>query len=92
MPQGRLQERWCVRTAHLNVNSKWKSHKFQLTYARSFVEEYFDDIVLAYQQEIADLYAGGCRNLQIDDPLLAYKSAWQEKTRSRHRFHEWAVG
>ncbi|KAM5537808.1 hypothetical protein V8D89_008576 [Ganoderma adspersum] len=35
-------------------------------------EEYFDDIVLAYQQEIAALYAAGCRNVQFDDPLLAY--------------------
>jgi len=35
-------------------------------------DEYFADIAVAYQQEIADLYAHGCRNLQIDDPLLAY--------------------
>ncbi|TBU22674.1 UROD/MetE-like protein [Dichomitus squalens] len=35
-------------------------------------EEYFDDIALAYRQEIAELYAAGCRNIQFDDPLLAY--------------------
>jgi len=35
-------------------------------------DEYFDDIAVAYQQEIQDLYARGCRNLQFDDPLLAY--------------------
>ncbi|KAI0655349.1 UROD/MetE-like protein [Cubamyces menziesii] len=35
-------------------------------------EEYFADIATAYQAEIQDLYAAGCRNIQIDDPLLAY--------------------
>ncbi|KAI0365469.1 UROD/MetE-like protein [Pilatotrama ljubarskyi] len=35
-------------------------------------DEYFADIALAYQAEIQDLYAAGCRNIQIDDPLLAY--------------------
>jgi methionine synthase II (cobalamin-independent) len=34
--------------------------------------EYFADIAIAYQQEIKELYDLGCRNLQIDDPLLAY--------------------
>lgn len=27
---------------------------------------------MAYQAELQDLYAAGCRNIQIDDPLLAY--------------------
>ena len=36
------------------------------------IEEYFADIATAYQAEIQDLYAAGCRNIQIDDPLLAY--------------------
>lgn len=35
-------------------------------------DEYFADIAVAYQAEIQDLYAAGCRNIQIDDPLLAY--------------------
>lgn len=35
-------------------------------------EAYFADIVTAYRAEIADLYAVGARNLQFDDPLLAY--------------------
>ncbi|KZV99114.1 UROD/MetE-like protein [Exidia glandulosa HHB12029] len=35
-------------------------------------EAYFADIVTAYREEIADLYAAGARNLQFDDPLLAY--------------------
>ncbi|KAI0337149.1 UROD/MetE-like protein [Trametopsis cervina] len=35
-------------------------------------EEYFADIVVAYQEEIRALYDAGCRNIQFDDPLLAY--------------------
>ncbi|KAI9574173.1 UROD/MetE-like protein [Boletus coccyginus] len=35
-------------------------------------EAYFDDIAVAYRQELEVLYAAGCRNIQIDDPLLAY--------------------
>lgn len=35
-------------------------------------EEYFADIVAAYREEINELYAAGARNLQWDDPLLAY--------------------
>ncbi|KAI0763249.1 UROD/MetE-like protein [Irpex lacteus] len=35
-------------------------------------EEYFADIAVAYQEEIQALYAAGCRNIQFDDPLLAY--------------------
>ena len=35
-------------------------------------EDYFNDIAAAYQQELEVLYAAGCRNVQIDDPLLAY--------------------
>jgi len=33
---------------------------------------YFNDIAVAYRQELEVLYAAGCRNVQIDDPLLAY--------------------
>jgi len=35
-------------------------------------EEYFADIVQAYREEFAELYAIGVRNIQFDDPLLAY--------------------
>ncbi|KAF8592041.1 UROD/MetE-like protein [Ramaria rubella] len=35
-------------------------------------EEYFADIAQAYREEIADLYSVGCRNIQFDDPMLAY--------------------
>ncbi len=35
-------------------------------------EEFFEDLAKAYQQEIKALYDEGLRNLQIDDPTLAY--------------------
>ncbi|GAA5853719.1 hypothetical protein JCM8547_007423 [Rhodosporidiobolus lusitaniae] len=35
-------------------------------------EEYFADIAKAYREELADLYDAGCRNVQFDDPILAY--------------------
>ncbi|KDQ63463.1 hypothetical protein JAAARDRAFT_169300 [Jaapia argillacea MUCL 33604] len=35
-------------------------------------DEYFADIAQAYREEIKELYSLGCRNLQFDDPLLAY--------------------
>ncbi|KZV76716.1 UROD/MetE-like protein [Peniophora sp. CONT] len=35
-------------------------------------EEYFADVAKAYQEEIQALYEIGCRNIQFDDPLLAY--------------------
>ncbi|OBZ65463.1 Uncharacterized protein YxjH [Grifola frondosa] len=35
-------------------------------------DEYFADIAVAYQEELKELYAAGCRNVQFDDPLLAY--------------------
>ncbi|THH11244.1 hypothetical protein EW146_g8102 [Bondarzewia mesenterica] len=35
-------------------------------------EEYFADIAIAYQEEIKELHSLGCRNIQFDDPLLAY--------------------
>ncbi|GAA5847029.1 hypothetical protein JCM9279_002658 [Rhodotorula babjevae] len=34
--------------------------------------EYFADLAQAYREELADLYDAGCRNVQFDDPLLAY--------------------
>ncbi|BGP26868.1 hypothetical protein JCM10295v2_005830 [Rhodotorula toruloides] len=35
-------------------------------------DEYFGDLAKAYREELADLYEAGCRNVQFDDPLLAY--------------------
>ncbi|KAJ5728450.1 hypothetical protein N7493_004780 [Penicillium malachiteum] len=35
-------------------------------------EEYFGDIAKAYQAELKILYDAGCRNVQFDDPNLAY--------------------
>ncbi|KAL5606492.1 hypothetical protein BROUX41_002898 [Berkeleyomyces rouxiae] len=33
---------------------------------------FFDDVARAYQEELADLYAAGCRFVQLDDTNLAY--------------------
>lgn len=33
---------------------------------------YFRDIAAAYREELQALYKLGCRNVQVDDPLLAY--------------------
>ncbi|CZT23839.1 related to methionine synthase II (cobalamin-independent) [Ramularia collo-cygni] len=35
-------------------------------------EEFFGDLAKAYRQELKTLYREGCRNVQIDDPTLAY--------------------
>lgn len=35
-------------------------------------EAYFADVVQAYREEFQELYSLGCRNIQFDDPLLAY--------------------
>ncbi|OBZ73472.1 Uncharacterized protein YxjH [Grifola frondosa] len=35
-------------------------------------DEYFADIAVAYQEELKELHAAGCRNVQFDDPILAY--------------------
>ncbi|KAK7731545.1 hypothetical protein SLS53_008785 [Cytospora paraplurivora] len=36
------------------------------------LEPFFDDLVRVFQEEIADLYAAGCRFVQLDDTNLAY--------------------
>ncbi|KAI0353895.1 UROD/MetE-like protein [Trametes cingulata] len=38
--------------------------------AYSSDDEYFADLMKVYQEEIRDLYARGCRRVQIDDPIL----------------------
>ena len=35
-------------------------------------EDFFNDIAAAYRQELEVLYAAGCRNVQIDAPLLTF--------------------
>jgi hypothetical protein len=52
--------------------------------------EYFKDIAIAYQVELKTLYEAGCRNVTIDDPNLACKSAlglsfWLVRTDIRAR-------
>lgn len=36
------------------------------------IEEFFADLARVYQEELADLYALGCRYVQLDDTNLAY--------------------
>lgn len=48
----------------------WWSRR--LTWLSRFPAEYFADIAKAYRAELADLYEAGCRNVQFDDPILAY--------------------
>ncbi|KAF8168175.1 hypothetical protein B0H34DRAFT_684486 [Crassisporium funariophilum] len=35
-------------------------------------DEYFDDLGVAYREEIKELYELGCRHIQIDDPTFCY--------------------
>ncbi|KAK1767490.1 methionine synthase-like protein [Phialemonium atrogriseum] len=42
------------------------------TEAYPALEPFFEDLVRVYQEEIADLYAAGCRFVQLDDTNLAY--------------------
>lgn len=42
------------------------------TEAYPTLDGFFDDLVKVYQAEIADLYAAGCRFVQLDDTNLAY--------------------
>ncbi|GAB7365436.1 hypothetical protein MBLNU230_g6511t1 [Neophaeotheca triangularis] len=35
-------------------------------------DDFFADLAAAYQKEFRTLYDAGCRNIQIDDPTLAY--------------------
>jgi len=50
-------------------------HHGPYTYNKSVYatdSEYFADVAKVYQEEIKELYEIGCRNIQFDDPLLAY--------------------
>jgi methionine synthase II (cobalamin-independent) len=50
-------------------------HGSDLTYDLSVYkndDEYFDDLGVAYREEIRELYALGCRHIQFDDPTFCY--------------------
>ncbi|KAF9535399.1 hypothetical protein CPB83DRAFT_865696 [Crepidotus variabilis] len=50
-------------------------HGSDLTYDTSVYrndDAYFNDLAIAYRQEIDELYRLGCRHIQFDDPTLAY--------------------
>ncbi|KAH8904762.1 UROD/MetE-like protein [Coniochaeta sp. PMI_546] len=50
------------------------------------LEPFFDDVVRVYQEELADLYAAGCRFVQLDDTNLAYlcDQGMREEAAKRH--------
>lgn len=50
------------------------------------MEEFFEDLVRVYQEEIADLYEAGCRFVQLDDTNLAYlcDEGMRREAASRH--------
>ncbi|KAG6814091.1 hypothetical protein H0H92_003138 [Tricholoma furcatifolium] len=50
-------------------------HGSDLTYDLSVYkndDEYFDDLGIAYREEIKELYDHGCRHIQFDDPTFCY--------------------
>ena len=47
------------------------------------MEEFFADLARVYREEIADLYALGCRYLQLDDTNLAYLCDPAHRDRAR---------
>lgn len=50
------------------------------------LEPFFADLAAVYQQELADLYAAGCRTVQLDDTNLAYlcDPGMRAEAESRH--------
>jgi 5-methyltetrahydropteroyltriglutamate--homocysteine methyltransferase len=49
------------------------------------LEEFFGDLARCYREEIADLYAAGCRYLQLDDTNLAYLCDPEQRAAARRR-------
>lgn len=47
--------------------------------------EFFADVAAAYQDEVSDLAAAGCRYLQLDDTNLAYLCDDQQRENARKR-------
>jgi 5-methyltetrahydropteroyltriglutamate--homocysteine methyltransferase len=49
------------------------------------MEEFFDDLVQVYREELAALYAAGCRYVQLDDPNIAFLCDPRQRGRVRAR-------
>ena len=49
------------------------------------LDEFFTDLARCYREEIADLYAAGCRYLQLDDTNLAYLCDPEQREAARRR-------
>ncbi|KAF8528397.1 hypothetical protein BU17DRAFT_73467 [Hysterangium stoloniferum] len=59
------------------IAPSWMHHQHgsEWTYDLSVYKndnEYFDDVGAAYREEIAELYALGCRHIQIDNPMFCF--------------------
>ena len=66
-----------TRTAKVTIPSPSRMHfhggrAAVATTAYPDIEKFFADVAALYRAEIADLEAAGCRQIQIDDPLLSY--------------------
>ncbi|KAJ9133817.1 Methionine synthase [Pleurostoma richardsiae] len=50
------------------------------------LEPFFEDLVRVFQEELADLYAAGCRFVQLDDTNLAYlcDEGMRKEAEARH--------
>jgi 5-methyltetrahydropteroyltriglutamate--homocysteine methyltransferase len=49
------------------------------------LDEFFDDLAQAYREEVASLYAAGCRYIQFDDTNLAYLCDPQLRAQTKER-------
>lgn len=49
------------------------------------IDDFFDDLAVAYQDAIAAFYAAGCRYLQLDDTVWAYLCSENQKDLIRER-------
>jgi len=49
------------------------------------LEEFFEDLARVYREEVASLYAAGCRYLQFDDTNLAYLCDAQQRAQAKER-------
>ena len=49
------------------------------------MQDFFADVAAAYQEEVADLAAAGCRYLQLDDTNLAYLCDDKQRENARKR-------
>ena len=49
------------------------------------LDEFFEDLAQVYREEVASLYAAGCRYIQFDDTNLAYLCDAQQRAQAKER-------